>query len=373
MLRKYLPLFLGEVARVRGYENLGPEFVPIFMEQLQKVKAGTDRLRLLCNGDSTTRGVGSGTGANLNVGADLAAYPLRLSEYIASRGVTSLHNSWVGAAFSAGGSDSRLTVGAGWSFAGNPSLGGAMLRNEGTTSDPATWDFLNPFTNGRIYYVRIAGAGQFQYDVDGGSATPVDTNGGTSVLTSEFSVARGIHSINLSRVSGGAINIIAVETWDQENPGIDVFNAGHSGADITQLASAANPFFSPLPTLGVFAAHLVILQCGINDAIGGVTEGAFKTAGQSIINRQRNVARGDIILMSSTPASVPGGEEARRAYARYHRDLSISNGVPFVDVTELMGSNDFATAMGWKSNGLHVNAAAYIVEAALAGYALPGI
>jgi lysophospholipase L1-like esterase len=368
MLRKLLLPLIGGSALQRGYVNQGFEYLPTWLEKLNHVRAGTGRARVLCIGESTTRGTGAGTGANLNVAADQFSWPKYLADYLQARGVSASFNSWVGGGFGSGGTDSRHALGSGWAPNGNPSLGGSLMRNSTSTS---TFSFsaLYPFDTMRLWYLRFNNHDTFTYNIGGGTLATINADGGTAVLTSQMTVARGAHTINLQRTGVGNLNdIVGWELWDTTAPAVDVFNAGFSGAVMASIASTVNAAFSPLPALGSFAPDLTILCEGINDANGATAEGTFKTNAQAVIDKAR--LSGDIILSSGTPAAIAGGEAARRAYATYLRDLAISNGVTFVDIVELMGSYDISVANGWQGNGLHIDADGYAVMPPLFGHAM---
>jgi lysophospholipase L1-like esterase len=356
-----------------GYYNLGLDYLPRWTVKLAQVRAGTGRARLMCHGDSTTRGTGAGTGANFNIDADQVAYPKKLADYIASQGVPAIFNSANSGTFGSGGKDSRVTLGSDWINTGAASFGGQCYQYDGTGTTALSFTPLFVFDRLRVGYLRQSSSDTFTVDVDGGAAlATINADGGSSFQTSaDLTVTRGLHTINITPTDvAGVLRVVWVEVWDSTIPAVDVFNVGWSGATASDLDDATA--VQNLSGITKFAPDLSIIMMGINDQTAGTSESSFKTSMQAVIDIAR--VSGDIILCSGTPSNTTGGEGGRQTYARYMRDLAELYGFPFVDVVELMGTDANATAQGWKppGNALHINAAGYAVLAPFIGRAVLG-
>jgi lysophospholipase L1-like esterase len=366
----------------RGYLNLGSRYLPTWSAKLAQVKAGTGRARILCIGDSTTRGTGAGSGDALNVDADQFAYPKKLADYLASRGVSASFNSAMSGSFGNGtpeGKDSRvaglnhMTPAGDW-IGGASTLGGLTYQCNDDLTGTLSFTPLNVFDTLRIGYLRQTTNDTFTVNIDGGAAIITQAAAGTGSfqVTADTTVARGLHTININRTetTAGVCRIIWFEVWDSTTPAVEVFNAGWSGGTAADMAVNAT-LVQPIAGLQKFAPDLTIIMLGINDQTGATSEATFKTSVQTIVTAAR--LSGDAILVAATPASTTGGEPARRAYANYMRDMAIINGCPFVDTNTLMGTYAHSTNMGWQGNGLHASAAGYAYLAPLIGRALAGV
>lgn len=361
----------------RGYAYLGRAFLSRAAVKLDQVRAGTGNCRMLCIGESNTRGVGAGTGANLTIDEVVKSWPKKLADYLTTAGIPSAHNGFCAGSMGTGGTDGRITLGTGWTNSATGSIGGAVYRETGGTTNPFTFQPADQYNQIVVGYNRSASQDTFTIDNGGAVLATINANGTPNAQLSQvINTTLSSAAINFKRTLAGVGSVsdcAYIETRNTTSPRLEIVNAGWSGAGfVNQISTGVAPWVPP-NAIATYAPDITIIADGANDQLDQVTESQYKAALQTVIAKA--IISGDVILVASTPydpAQVAGvgGEAQRLVQARWMKDVSKSNHLPFVDLSVLMPPYAAANAMGWMGNGFHPSEAGYTYEASLIARAL---
>jgi lysophospholipase L1-like esterase len=140
-----------------------------------------------------------------------------------------------------------------------------------------------------IMWVQTPFGGTFSWSVDGGPATKVSTNGGSTVdgkLTHVPLGSAGAHSLVLSWVSGNSDIDGVIENNGDYLSGIGVHDAGHYGWQTSHWVSALNggAASGPAAAIAALAPSAVVITLGFNDQYSGVAPSTFASRLQTIIS-----------------------------------------------------------------------------------------
>lgn len=312
----------------------------------------TSPARILCVGDSTTRGVGSGVDG-------LSGWPNYLSKKLNARGLSAA-DGLVLPEYDRGTqtADTRLAYGSGWSVTtvgsnlfwggvgafwfGTAGGAGTLVFSPGTTCD--TFD---------IYYETASNTGSFTATPTGASGTVINTNGGLGLgkTTVNAAALSNTNTLTLSAPTGNNVVIVGVEAYNRTSPQILVGNAGISTSYAANQVSTNNQTWSneaqtpvgPLDCIKKYAPNLSIIDlAGINDIAVGASLAAFETGIQAVIAACQ--ASGDVILMTETPTYTgydTGGLQPQ--IVSYLQGL----GLPIIDTYNRWGGQpNYSTAFG---------------------------
>lgn len=325
-----------------GLRNFDRHKLPKFRAALAEVRAGKADARILYEGDSITRGIG--TTRQWGEEAYSKAVPQRVADLMDAPGLRWSRETMMALGGLAGG-DGRL------SFAGAKVAANAIRIEPGNV---ATHTTAIPCTRFDALYYASGGA-SFSYAVDDGPETTVPFSG------------KGFHKLTLSglapvthafRFTGhtGAIRLLA-QHGHSESREVAVFNHGISGATAAAAADTRSPY-SVANTIAQIRPHLTVINFGLNDWQQNIAPESFKASLRALIDLCR--PSGDVILETSNPAG-PRGPYAYplNAYWQAMRDLSDEAACPLIDTAAIWGEYD-TDAMGrLMFDTLHPNAAGY--------------
>ncbi len=301
---------------------------PHWRRALANVRAGLGSAKLLCLGDSTTWGIDGG-GHN-PPGPAGSSWPSILQSMLNNYHVPAS----IGLAIppsGIGAPDSRWTVQAGWTRAPFGIAGDCCFRGAvgaGTLSfrpggDTDTYD---------IYFLGDYIGGTVQADVNGGGRIPIVTGNANGTYKITLSAKPGSNTVNLTGVTLFPVNIVGIEASLSSARTVRVGNAGASGSYSSGLADAGhtNPFYTK-NLVAVYAPALTIIDCGINDAINGVTPAAYQVNLRTAITNAKD-AGSDVIVTSVVPSTTPEIAAVEGAFADIARLLASSEDAGFVDL-----------------------------------------
>lgn len=331
--------------------------------------AGTTNSRILIIGDSTSAGIQTASGGSYLrttstlLGKMLAAFvPVNCNsafgnpERVGGATFTTYDPRWV-------------TAGTAWATLGIfASAGGNAMSNSTTLetvsftpTDPLT-GAAYPFDSFDIYSATNTGYGTWTVNVDGGAALATVNDAGTRALRkTTVSCAAGTHTINIQRTGvGGQVYIIGIVPRLTTAKKVEILNIAAGSYTIGDLAGSAGDF----TTGGVIdniAAHLSIIDIGINDRRLAAYTSAFDTGLQTLITRCK--ATGDVILClpsaSSLTASAYTTQANQDAFDDAITRLAASNGCMLFSKRNLLGTYEVAQPLGWYSDTLHPSVDAY--------------
>jgi lysophospholipase L1-like esterase len=325
--------------------NLTPGNLVRWRAALANVRQGIGQAKILCIGDSTTLGAGSGV---------LTAYPARLASLLNTPTVIGF-----APARATNTPDLRWTLGAGWSFVTNAGgFGGGQAYTATTGAGGAL-----SFTPGLIFdTVDVYFAG----DPAAGTA-PVTVNNVTTTLNTAvtagfrkqtISVSPGQHTISIGSPTG-TVSIFGIDAYLSSASQVRVGNAGRSGSTADMWTSTALPA-NALAGITTHAPDLVIYMTGINEN-GYLTDAQLRTHIETIGTTVEGLGASFIIMspVPSNEAAAPGITANQQAFRAMMRTVSDARGWPFIDLNTRLGSYTTINGLGWMADDYHPNAGGY--------------
>jgi len=340
---------IGRAGQAATFRNFDLRKLPKFRAALAATRAGQADTRILYEGDSITRGIG--TVRQWGGEAYAKAVPQRVADLMDGPGVTWSRETMMALGGLAGG-DGRL------------STEGATVASNAIRIEPgnvATHATARTCTRFELLY-HASNNSSFSYAVDGGGETPVpfSTAGFHRLVLSGLAPAQ--HAFRFTGLSG-AIRLLVQYGHSATAGEVAVFNHGISGATAAMAADTRSPY-SVANTIPQLRPHLAVINFGLNDWQQNVAPEEFKASLRSLIERCSH--SGDVILETSNPAG-PRGPYAYPldSYWQAMRELSDEIECPLIDTAAAWGDYDAAVARRLMSDSLHPNAAGYDERARL--------
>lgn len=349
-----------------------------------KVRNGTQDMKLLCVGDSTTAGVKSSTEATF-VGRH--SYPRRLAELFDRNFIPSASGLVTPRGSSASiPADTRWVAGTGWTMAGWPNayLGfggkGAHFQGVGTTAGALVFQDPDVLADRfDVYYRRAPSsgtAGRFTATATGGSGVTADQAavGGApriSMVTVSAATAATTNSVSITSLDAGKnVEIVAIEPWLSTSRKVRVANAGVSGSTtadwVTFSSNNTSNDYGGTGSIKAYAPDLSIIDLGINDgnALNATVED-YITRLQIIVAAAQ--VSGDVILKSMIPSQASAVAAREAEYVAAARAL----GLPMIDQFNRVEpyADYYATGM-MNVDGLHGTDLGYLDVATVVAEAL---
>jgi lysophospholipase L1-like esterase len=242
-------------------------------------------------------------------------------------------------------------------------IGGSFLSSVAASKlsiTPAT-----AIDNFEIWYATSGTQGTFTVDIDGGAVLEtVNAAGSNGYVKKTYTVARGIHTVNITKTGANNTNIVAFRSWDSLTPQIEIIMAGSSGADSSLFVNVAQPW-EALNQITAHAGDLVYIDCTINDAQAGTVVATYKSRLQTVINAVV-AAGGDVILGTGNPYTIATTALAtQRSYITACSELAVTNNIPFINSFSLFRSYEIANPGGLMTDTLHPNFDGYEMQATL--------
>ena len=254
-------------------------------------------------------------------------------------------------------------------------LGGACFRDD--TAEVASVALQGAQTCDTIKVVYLTNSSGATADVlaDGVNVGNFNYTGSLALASSTFTCMRGVHNVAIQRrVGAGFFLVFAIILSDSTTRRVQVWNWGAGGTTINnwndQSATYGIGYQGP-----ALAPHLLLLQLGVNDAIGGTTTNANAlTYYQNLIDLYRPTS--DIVVVTPTPVALAQATLAQqRAIYTAVRTIAQQNGCPIIDNNALFGTYLSAAAAGYylpAADQVHPGPNGYAAMATNA-QALPGL
>jgi lysophospholipase L1-like esterase len=333
------------------------------------------RPKLLCAGDSTTFGAGS-TGPD---GGELkdGAYPTILARMLSAAGLPAEAQSIYGDGSAVWESnhahDRRVHMDGGW----RPSADNDEGRCVGgqyfcaASSGALAFSPTTPVDTFRVLTIADPGGGMLGLEAGGAAAEhQTAAQGSGAIVPVSLKTRRGLQTLRLGWRSGGPVAVAAIEAFDSTLPGIDVANAGWSGATSADWAIATRPW-SPARSLHCHGADLTLVSLGLNDIQVGIAPEAYAGNLEALVTDASR--SGDVALVTFPPMAESAAPLARqRLYVEAIKSVSARTGSPVIDVWSRFGSHEATSPLGYYADAIHPRARGYkamaeIIFAAIAG------
>ncbi|ANM12029.1 SGNH/GDSL hydrolase family protein [Rhizobium sp. N324] len=340
---------------------------------LARVAGGTGRGKFVCVGDSTTFGEGSGTGGNGRVGCMPKGWPAKLAAALTGLGNPAINENKVG---SSGITTTTVTItenrnsvkpgfnpaSSGWILSTSTTAGGVLFTNTTDTTSVLSYAPTVQITKFELIELTISTGGSITYNVDGGAETVLDQSGASSIRRTIIDCgAKGLHTLNIKRVSGNAF-VIGVRAWDDTTPAIDIWNLGNCVSQTSDWIGTANPWSALNAVTNHCAdADLVFIDLTINNALLSPSSynTTYPTQMQSIINAAK-AGGADVLLMTGNPSRVDIiADSVQQQFRQALRTLATTNDLPMIDQYDKYTDWVTLNALGWMFNANHPNELQY--------------
>lgn len=356
-----------------GLFNFKTSQFPKTKAALARVAGGTGRGKIVCIGDSTTFGEGSGTGGNGRVGCMPKSWPAKLASSLTSLGIPAVNENKHG---SSGITTTTVTIAenrnsvkpgfnpasAGWILSSSTTAGGVLFTN--TADATSVLSYTPPISVSKIEMIDliVSTGGSITYNIDGGSETVLSQAGSSSLRSTIIDCGSlGSHTLNVKRVSGNAF-FVGARAWDDTVKAIDIWNLGNCVSQTSDWITTANPWSSlSAATTYCADADLAIIDLTINNALLSPSSynTTYPTQMQSIINAAK-AGGADVLLMTGNPSRIDIiADSVQQQFRQALRDLAASNNLPMID--QYSKYTDWVTlnALGWMFNANHPNELQY--------------
>lgn len=333
--------------------NLSASRLPALRAAVAKVRAGTGNCRILCCGDSTTRGLqATGDATQYQKG-----YPPKMSAQLSRLGLSSTWQGFFGSSRSASYAslDNRTAVSGGFaSVLDSATIGGGYFQSTAT----GTFSFT-PTQNCdtfRIWYLTYQ-TGSFSINLDGGSTLATPSISVTSSISSTtVTGSLGAHTLNMVWVSG-TVKILGIEAYDSTTKQVCVINAGSSGTTSTMWNNS-----SPFQTKGALALilpDLVIFDISINDSGSSIVPATTLSNVNAFVAAAKATGA-DVILKAPVPSAISSRTLAlQQTYIDALYSAALTNDVPLIDNYKRFGTQEAMNTLGLYSDTQHPNETGY--------------
>lgn len=333
---------------------------------------GTANANLCVVADSIGWGYGSASSNYPNL-----SWPAQLANQLtAAYGVKANFNSFFGAGvngFNYGTGDSRVTKGSSWSQSTDYISMGVDTFKATTNTNPLSFlptENVDKFT---VYYIQAAGLGNFNVNINGGTNTPVNSNGADGVGAVTITGSLTANTVNITETSG-TVYIIGVKAVDSTQNEINVMNAAVAAAKSSDWSDSAHPWSPANGALyTALGCDLTLAALGTNDVNAAVSVATFTANMQAIATAAKT--SGDIAFLSAPPEGTGNATVANQAlFANANKALATTNGkAPFIDIYTRWGTYAVKSLYGYYFDTIHPNQLGYTAMSnAVARAIMPG-
>ncbi len=333
-----------------NWMNAGTGRLPVFRNAVAKTLAGNADTIVSIAGDSTTQG--------FDASSFSTTYPSVLASLLTVAGYPAQAESRFGPVVTgatAGTGDAQLSIGSGWASAGVQSI---QFWTNSTSTNALVFTTLTTITGFDIYYFDGA-SGTFQVTVDGSTVDTI-TLGNTGVMVKKtYTTSSGTHALGVVRTAGS----VSFMGWTLRNSAakqIIIHNLGVSGSKSGDWSPGGGT--NPQAVLALTAAHLIIINLGINDWDNGIPPATYLSNMQSL--RAAVSPPSDVLWMYPVPTVTSQASIATQQaigaqiyfMASSHNDIGL-------DMTKRWVSQANSAAL-YNADGVHPNDSGYADEAA---------
>ncbi|TWA89590.1 GDSL-like lipase/acylhydrolase family protein [Bradyrhizobium stylosanthis] len=317
----------------------------------------TRNTRIGFNGDSTFAGVETG-GTTAQV---LHSVPMQVAAKLQARGINAGANNRFGCASGTFATlltmDSRVTATGAWTQGATTAQGGQAFA----CSAAGTLNIVpqGNVTKADIYWRDGAAGRSFNWSVDGGATTQIDSTGTTAIKKTTVSLgSSALHTFSLAWVAG-AVTIFGVDFYDDTSSRreLSIQQWGISGATSANAIDDTDTVTGRLAQIksgkALMTPDLMIIRLGVNDWRTSVS--ALSMVGNLttlVTTCQANAC--DVILVTPRYDGGSTGLAAQQEdYANAIRALGPVLNVNVLDARAYFGSYALGNAAGWYSDTVH--------------------
>jgi len=325
----------------------------------------TRAVSIAWNGDSTKAGqtLSGGNTQGIN------SLPMRLAPALIARGIKAGAGNSFGDKAAYGqtqtlanlvAADARLSFSGGFVVGSTPAAGGASYAV--SAAGAITFTPQHAVNEARIMW-RDNGTGRnFNWAVDGGATTQVNSTGAANFgITTIPLGSLGTHTITMNWVAG-AVQILAIEAYDNTAPEMRSWNWGISGVPSSVFLNNADTGAGRLAMLNRLQPDLVPSEVGvINDWRTSVAVATSKANAKAFAQAVKAYGGTPVLDVPVWDNGVVGNTANQQQYVDAMYEIAIEENVPLFDIRKRVGWRSFAeaNAAGFMSDVVHPTALGY--------------
>lgn len=315
---------------------------PVWVPAAKRVLAGTGSTDIVFTGDSTVAG---------HLLTRDQAYPAILSGLLNLAGLPATWDSWYGGS-NGEMTDSRVSMGAGWSFSSVVSIGGKTIQASSATAGPLTFTPSKTVDTFEIRYIQSPGNGSFSWAIDSGTATPISCMGTDANGVATITTTAGTHTIKLFGL-GGNVYIQGIKATNSTVPSINVINVGWGGSKPADWLTNTNEPWDPVPAILALKPSLIGIGQGPNCWGYSSVSADTCTAGiQSLITAFQPYA--DVVLITPPASATSFASQAdQQIYIDRQYQLAKANHIRVVNGFAALGTEAAGYAAGYYADPQH--------------------
>jgi lysophospholipase L1-like esterase len=242
------------------------------------------------------------------------------------------------------------------SSSATPGINGAST-NSSDVATPASIAVSSFASTYILHYVSQPGGGTFQYKINSGGWTQVNTSaastGFSSVTIGSLNSGQQ-QTLTIQLVTSGTAGVTLLGAYSKSNIGVIVNRIGQPGASTSYFSSLNSTFWQS--EIASISPNVVMIMLGVNDMLANTAPSTVASNISNIISNVRAVMpNADIVLVPPSDIGQSGTTYTMRQYVDAQRILAQSLGVGFIDVYKNIGSYSTANTRGLYGNTTHVN------------------
>lgn len=353
---------------VRDVANITPQNLRKWRAALAKAITGNGRAKIACVGDSITVGSFATTDAWTNIKVN--NWPTALAKMLSKNGFPATAGSFFGDSYRGSIAqqptvDPRIAVGSGWILNGDTTFGGNSF-SQSASGGNFSFTPTGAIDTFDVYYVNQTGNGVLSANIDGGTASTVNT--GTQGPIGKLTLTTptiGQHTANISWSSGGQVVLVGIEGRNSTSDLISIFNGGMSGSTAAQWISfSSGQPWTPLTVLQTLAPDLTIVSLGTNEWLQGISPAVYQANLQTVV--AAGLVTGDVICLVEPPSVTTGSAGSFAPTAVQQGIIAAmyavakANNLPVIDITQRWTSFAVTSPFGfYGDNAIHPNMKGY--------------
>ena len=332
------------------FTNVTPANFRKWRRALARSRTGAAVARVLCAGDSTTFGVGSG----LTYVPD-GGYAAELVKLLAASGRPATQGLAIPqSSYSGSPNNARWSLGTGWVANMNGFANHAAYQGTAAVADSMTYTPGYNCDTFDVYYLKTTTTSTVDVRVNSEAVTTLATNNsvravGKATITVTAGAGTG-HVLKFGPTAVSSVWIVGVDAYLAAERKIRVGNAGVNGSNTADWATDALLFNSTY-CIQAYQPDLTIISLGINDSQQGVSVAAWTANVAKVVDAAK--VTGDVLLMSVFPSDAVGNPATEALYRDAAKALAVSKSVGFLDLFSRFGSFAAANADGMMFDPLH--------------------
>lgn len=225
------------------------------------------------------------------------------------------------------------------------------------TITPASKSVTCSGTQFKVLYLKKSGGGTFEYSIDGGAATAVNTSNASNALgLITISAAENTsHTITMTVKNAGTtgVTLFGVECINANAHGVVLQKLGMSGARAARFAAAPAALWQS--EISALSPDLVIISLGTNDIANTTVNDYIANIETIIANVKAANSNTDILLVPPAVGTRTGPAGDVSAYYAPLQTLAEDNGYGYLQAGDAIGPYETASAAGLWFDGVHLS------------------